>query len=109
MVVSGACLASLLLLSAPCLYPVPWHRVGADVAVAALILGIIGALTGVAALAWQVITWRQGGAVVAVTALQAFPCCGGQAGEAHVNVTARTCDGKRLGSEAARWRVHDRV
>lgn len=89
MVVQGARLASLLLLSAPCLYPVPRHRAGGDVAVAALILGIIGALTGVAALAWQVITWRRGGAVVAVTAFQAFPCYGDQAGEAHVNLTAR--------------------
>lgn len=58
-------------------------------AVAALILGIVGALTGVAALAWQVLTWRQGGAVVTVTAFQAFPTYGDQLGEPHVNVTAR--------------------
>jgi hypothetical protein len=58
-------------------------------AVAALILGIIGALTGVAALAWQVITWRQSGAVVAVTALQAFPTYGDRVGDQHVNVSAR--------------------
>lgn len=57
--------------------------------VAALILGIVGALTGVAALAWQVITWRQGGAVVTVSALQAFPTYADQLGEPHVNVTAR--------------------
>lgn len=58
-------------------------------AVAALILGIIGALTGVGALTWQVITWRQSGAIVTVTALQAFPTYGDHAGEPHVNVSAR--------------------
>lgn len=54
-------------------------------AIAALILGIIGALTGMAALAWQVITWRQSGAVVTVTACQALP----SQGEPYVNVSAR--------------------
>ncbi len=58
-------------------------------AVTALILGIVGAVTGVAALAWQVITWRESGAIVAVTALQAFPTYGDRAGDPHVNVTAR--------------------
>ena len=57
--------------------------------IAGLILGIIGAITGVAALAWQVITWRQSGAVVAVTARQAFPAYGDHVGEPHVNVSAR--------------------
>jgi hypothetical protein len=57
--------------------------------IAGLILGIIGAITGVAALAWQIITWRQSGAVVAVTAHQAFPAYGDQLGEPHVNVSAR--------------------
>jgi hypothetical protein len=59
------------------------------VAMTALILGIVGALTGVAALAWQVVTWRQGGAVVTVTAFQAFPTYGDQLGEPYVNVSAR--------------------
>lgn len=58
-------------------------------AIAGLILGIIGAVTGVAALAWQVITWRQSGAVVAVTAHQAFPASGDHPGEPLVNVSAR--------------------
>jgi hypothetical protein len=58
-------------------------------AIAGLILGIIGSITGVAALAWQVITWRQSGAVVAVTARQAFPVYGGHVSEQHVNVSAR--------------------
>lgn len=57
--------------------------------IAGLILGIIGAVTGAAALAWQVITWRQSGAVVAVTACQAFPVSGDHAGEQLVNVSAR--------------------
>jgi hypothetical protein len=57
-------------------------------AIAGLILGIIGAITGVAALAWQVITWRQSGAVIAVTACQAFPAFGDHVGEQHVNVSA---------------------
>jgi hypothetical protein len=47
-------------------------------AVAALILGIIGAITGVGALAWQVITWGKSGAVVTVTTCQAFPIDGDQ-------------------------------
>lgn len=58
-------------------------------AAAALILGIIGTFTGVAALAWQVIVWRRSGAVVAVTAFQAFPTYGDRVGEPHVNVSAR--------------------
>jgi hypothetical protein len=58
-------------------------------AVAALILGIIGAVTGVAALGWQVITWRRSGAVISVTAFQAFPTYADRMGEAHVNVSAR--------------------
>ena len=55
---------------------------------AALVLGIVGAVTGVAALAWQVITWRKSGAVVRVTATQAFPAYGGSS-EQFLNVTAR--------------------
>lgn len=58
-------------------------------AIAGLILGIIGAVTGVAALAWQVVTWRQSGAVVAVTARQSLPASGDHAGEPLVNVSAR--------------------
>ena len=55
-------------------------------AIAGLILGIIGAVTGVVALAWQVITWRHSGAVVAVTARQAYsPAYDGPL----VNVSAR--------------------
>jgi len=57
--------------------------------IAGLILGIIGAITGVAALVWQVMTWRQSGAVIAVTAHQAFPTYGDHLGEPHVNVSAR--------------------
>ncbi len=56
--------------------------------VAALVLGIVGAVTGVAALAWQVITWTKSGAVVKVTANQAFLASGGPA-EQFLNVTAR--------------------
>jgi hypothetical protein len=41
------------------------------------------------ALAWQVITWRQSGAIVTVAAFQAFPADGDRAGEPHLNVTAR--------------------
>ena len=56
--------------------------------VAALVLGIVGAVTGVAALAWQVITWIKSGAVVRVTATQAFLAYGGSS-EQFLNVTAR--------------------
>lgn len=56
--------------------------------VAALVLGIVGAVTGVAALAWQVITWTKSGAVVRVTAAQAFVALGGSS-EQFLNVTAR--------------------
>lgn len=56
--------------------------------VTTLVIAIIGAITGVAALAWQVITWRQSGPVVVVTATQAFPTYGPGVGEPHVNVTA---------------------
>jgi hypothetical protein len=58
-------------------------------AIAGLILGIIGAVTGVAALSWQVITWRQSGAVVAVTARQASRGSDDHAGEQLVKVSAR--------------------
>jgi len=57
-------------------------------AIAGLFLGIIGAVTGVVALAWQFITWRHSGAVVAVTATAAYPTYGDQVGDLHVNVNA---------------------
>ena len=56
--------------------------------VAALVFGIVGTVTGVAALAWQVVTWRKSGAVVRVTATQAFLAYGGSS-EQYLNVTAR--------------------
>lgn len=59
------------------------------VEVTALILGIVGTVTGVGALVWQVITWKRGGPVVTITATQAFPTYGDQVGEALTCVTAR--------------------
>jgi hypothetical protein len=56
--------------------------------VTALVLGIVGAVTGLGSLAWQVITWRQGGRRVKVTATQALPVFGSGASDWYMNVTA---------------------
>ncbi|MDB4898123.1 MAG: hypothetical protein JWN15_4385 [Firmicutes bacterium] len=57
-------------------------------AIASLILGIIGSVTGIGALAWQVITWNRSGPVVKVTASQGFPVYGDDLGEQITIVTA---------------------
>jgi len=59
------------------------------VVVASLVLGIIGTVTGLGALAWQVITWQRSGPVVAVSAIQAFPTYGDRLGEQLTCVIAR--------------------
>jgi hypothetical protein len=57
--------------------------------VASLILGVVGTVTGLGALAWQVIIWQRSGPVVAVSAIQAFPTYGDRVGEQVTCVTAR--------------------
>lgn len=57
--------------------------------IASLVLGIIGTVAGVGALAWQVITWNRSGPVVKVTANQAFPTYGDRVGDPLTSVTAR--------------------
>jgi hypothetical protein len=57
--------------------------------VTTLVIAIIGAVTGVGSLLWQVIMWRQSGPVVTVTATQTIPLYRDHAGDAHVAVTAR--------------------
>jgi hypothetical protein len=59
------------------------------VEVASLIFGVVGTVTGIGALMWQVITWRRSGPVVTVTANQALPAHGDQLGEPLTSVTAR--------------------
>jgi len=56
--------------------------------VAGLILGIIGTVTGVGALAWEVITWRRSGPVVTVKVIQALPTYGDHVGDPLTSVTA---------------------
>jgi hypothetical protein len=57
--------------------------------IATFVLAIIGAVTGVGSLAWQINTWNQSGPVITVTALQALPTYGDRVGDPLVNVTAR--------------------
>jgi hypothetical protein len=57
--------------------------------VTTLVIAIIGAVTGIGSLAWQVVTFRQSGPVVTVTATQAMPTYGAEVGDPHVDVTAR--------------------
>lgn len=57
--------------------------------IASFILSILGAVTGVVALVWQVIAWKRSGPVVTVTAHQAFPAFGDSLGEPLTQVTAR--------------------
>jgi len=52
------------------------------------ILSISAIVISLASFGWQVITWRQSGPVVAVTATTALPTYGAQLGEPHVDVTA---------------------
>jgi hypothetical protein len=52
------------------------------------ILSITAIVLAGASLAWQVVTWRQSGAVVNVTVRTAMPTYGDQVGEPHVQVTA---------------------
>jgi hypothetical protein len=59
------------------------------VEVVSLILGVVGTVTGIGALAWQMMTWRRSGAVVTVEANQAFPTYEDHLGEPHTSVTAR--------------------
>jgi hypothetical protein len=59
------------------------------VVVASLILGVVGTVTGLGALAWQVVTWRRSGPVVEVSANQVFPAYGDHLGEQITEVTAR--------------------
>ncbi len=56
--------------------------------VTTLVIAIIGAITGLGSLAWQVVTWGQSGPVVAVTARQSFPTYGDHVGDPHMSVTA---------------------
>lgn len=60
----------------------------ATVATASLILGIIGTVTGVGALVWQVITWTLSGPVISVSANQGFRTYGDQLGDQITIVTA---------------------
>jgi hypothetical protein len=53
--------------------PVSHLRQDYGMEVASLILGIIGTIAGVGALAWQVITWRRSGPVVTVEVNQGLP------------------------------------
>jgi hypothetical protein len=57
------------------------------------ILSITAIILGGASLGWQVLTWRQSGPVVVVTATQAFPTYGHGAsssiGDPHVDVSAQ--------------------
>jgi len=57
--------------------------------IATFVLAIVGAVTGVGSLGWQVVTFNRSGPVVHVTATQAFPTYGNQVGDPHVDVTAR--------------------
>jgi hypothetical protein len=52
------------------------------------ILSITAIVVAGGSLTWQIITWRQGGAVVTVTAKQALPTYGDRVGDPHVQVTA---------------------
>ena len=56
--------------------------------VAGLILGIIGTVTGVGALAWEVITWKRSGPVVRVKVTQALPTYSDHVGDPLTSVTA---------------------
>lgn len=56
--------------------------------VATLILGIVGTVSGMAALGWQVVTWRASGPVVEVKVTQGFPVYGSSLGEIVTTVTA---------------------
>jgi hypothetical protein len=49
--------------------------------VAGLILGIIGTVTGIAALAWEVVIWRRSGPVVTVGVTQGLPTYGDHLGD----------------------------
>lgn len=53
-----------------------------------LVLGIVGTVTGVGSLGWQVITWNRSGPVVTVDAVQGFPTYGDHLGEQVTCVTA---------------------
>jgi hypothetical protein len=57
-------------------------------AIAGLILGIIGTATGIGALAWEVTTWRRSGPVVTVDVLQGLPTYGDHVGDPVTCVTA---------------------
>lgn len=59
------------------------------VPVASLILGIIGSVTGIGALAWQFYTWARSGPVITVSTSQGFPVHGNRLGEQTTGITAR--------------------
>jgi hypothetical protein len=65
-----------------------WQNPG-PVEVTSFILGIVGTVTGIGALVWQVITWKRSGPVVTVTAMQALPTYGDRVGDPLTCVTAR--------------------
>jgi hypothetical protein len=52
------------------------------------ILSIMAIVVSCASLGWQVVSWRQSGAVVTVTARTAMPTYGDRVGDPHVQVTA---------------------
>ncbi len=52
------------------------------------ILSITAIVVSGASLGWQVLTWRQSGAVVSVTASTALPTYGDRVGDPHVQITA---------------------
>jgi hypothetical protein len=56
--------------------------------IASLILGIIGTVTGIGAMAWQVVTWRRSGPVVAVDVTQGLPTYDDDVGDPVTCVTA---------------------
>jgi len=52
-----------------------------SVELASFVLGIVGTVTGVGALAWELVKWNREGPDVAVSVNQALPISGGQVGE----------------------------
>src|SRR5258706_14281869 len=57
-------------------------------AIASLILGIVGTVAGVGELGWQVIAWHASGPVVTVSAVQGLPTYDGRVGDPVTCVSA---------------------
>lgn len=54
----------------------------------AYVLSITAIVLSGASLSWQILTWRQSGAVVTVTARTAMPTYGAEVGDPHLQITA---------------------